>query len=97
MLHLPVLDITEYIKADYYYSKHIKSHKRDVKCTISGCESDGFYRDRDLRRHVLCCHPDATTESRQYFCEFTGCKNTKGFSRKDNYQRHMRLHNNIAK
>ena len=97
MLHLFVLDFMEYIKADYHYSKHIKTHKRDVKCPIAGCKSDGFYRVRDLYRHISSCHRDATTERGQYFCEFAGCKYTKGFPRKDNYQRHMRLHDNIAK
>ena len=88
--HRPDLDVMEHIKADYYRSKHIKTHKRDVKCTITGCRSGGFYRKQDLERHVSSRHQDA-----KYFCDFRGCNS--GFSRKDNCQRHMRLRHKIAK
>ena len=68
--HLPVLDVMQHIKADYHRSKHIKTHQRDVKCTITGCRSGGFYRNQDLERHVSSRHKDATTERKLYFCGF---------------------------
>jgi uncharacterized Zn-finger protein len=86
----PLCPITE---SSYSYSQHVKLHSMPHKCNV--CEK-AFKHKRDLRRHLR-THDVVSSPGLQvrigelYFCEHVGCAyQVKGFSRKDNYQRHMR-------
>ena len=74
-------------------NKHVKTHNRSFLCAIVDCKSHGFYRQQDLDRHTASCHRDAprTTLTKSYCTVLTCEYATKGFARKDNWLRHMRL------
>ena len=70
-------------------SKHCKTHDRSFKCTEPGCAFSGCYR-KDLTRHTSTCHRKGNDQVRT-FCELQDCPMARrGFSRRDNYVRHIR-------
>ena len=71
-------------------SKHWKTHDRSFKCTEPGCAFSGCYRLQDLTRHISTSHRKVNDQTRT-FCEFQDCTMARrGFSRRDNYVRHVR-------
>ncbi|KAF2763136.1 hypothetical protein EJ05DRAFT_506764 [Pseudovirgaria hyperparasitica] len=63
---------------------HLDNHRRPIKCP--DCDK-GFLYPKDLKRH----QSTHTASERTFFCPVAGCKsNANGFTRKDNYKRHMR-------
>ena len=70
-------------------SKHFRTHNRSFKCTEPGCAFRD-YRLQDLDRHISSSHKKGDDQFRT-FCEFSGYPMAgKGFSRRDNYVRHVR-------
>ncbi|MCJ1267727.1 hypothetical protein MMC22_007613 [Lobaria immixta] len=71
-------------------NKHVKTHTRTFRCEIPDCPSSGFYRLRDLNRHVSSCHKNVGQDTK-FYCTIQDCAYaTKGFPRKDNCKRHIR-------
>ncbi|KAF2753150.1 hypothetical protein EJ05DRAFT_227015 [Pseudovirgaria hyperparasitica] len=75
-------------------NKHMRKHTRPHKCDILGC-GRSFAQNRDLKRHKDAKHSintQGTTALRGvHLCEYPPCNYAlRGFSRKDNCDRHMR-------
>ncbi|KAL2059828.1 hypothetical protein VTL71DRAFT_9983, partial [Oculimacula yallundae] len=68
---------------------HIRTkHELPYKCRMPNCIFRFGYQ-KHLDRHRETKH----SEAKEYFCNLTSCKYyEKGFSRKDNFKRHMKQH-----
>ncbi|KAF4627761.1 hypothetical protein G7Y89_g10396 [Cudoniella acicularis] len=76
---------------------HNKSHTIPFKCTILPCDSEGFQYKKGLNRHIASKHRRFVPTAPRYHCPHPSCKYSiggmkDGFSRADNYRRHMRQH-----
>jgi len=82
----------------YLLNRHTKIHTRPHKCTAIGCKW-GFPSQKDLLRHQRTLRHRAAGSRKKdnidaFLCTFPTCEySSKGFSRRDNLQRHMsRVH-----
>jgi len=75
------------------FNRHMKRHDRPYKCPIPNCPSSGFPSSQDCDRHVKTKHPETVSDEQRHYCPVQTCKYaTKGFTRADNFQRHMKQH-----
>ncbi|KAH7382392.1 hypothetical protein DE146DRAFT_226199 [Phaeosphaeria sp. MPI-PUGE-AT-0046c] len=65
---------------------HLGSSERPHQC--EHCH-EGFLYPKDLARHQK-KHIDQPSDKNNFYCEFRGCNNLEGFSRRDNLLRHQR-------
>ncbi|KAF2805424.1 uncharacterized protein BDZ99DRAFT_395743 [Mytilinidion resinicola] len=65
---------------------HLDKSERPYKCL--SC-SEAFIYPKDLDRHQR-THRTLPVPQQKMHCPIRGCSNTEGFSRKDNFTRHMR-------
>ncbi|KAF2489078.1 hypothetical protein BU16DRAFT_472002, partial [Lophium mytilinum] len=65
---------------------HLDKSERPYKCL--SC-SEAFIYPKDLERHQR-THRTQPVRQQNMYCPVSGCSNTDGFSRKDNFTRHMR-------
>ena len=88
--YVPLIGATHSSPLINISSKHFKTHDRSFKCTEPGCAFRGCYRPQDLNRHILGSHKKGDSQTK-IFCKFPDCAMArKGFSRRDNYVRHIR-------
>jgi len=80
---------------NHEYNRHKKSHTHPDKCQHCG---RGFETPKDVKRHIN----DVHETTRRYFCIVSTCRYSrsvhverKGFSRKENWRRHMRTKHNV--
>jgi len=75
------------------FNRHMKRHDRRYKCPIADCPSSGFPSRQDCERHLEAKHPESVQDQQLHYCPVQTCKYaTKGMTRADNFQRHMKQH-----
>ncbi|KAK6391450.1 hypothetical protein LTR65_004614 [Meristemomyces frigidus] len=77
--------------------KHIQRYHADIASRPKPCRVDGcpwrFSFPREVDRHMSSLHPDQLPEVARHYCRYDGCAySERGFPRKDNRDRHERVH-----
>jgi len=75
------------------FNRHMKRHDRRYECPFPNCTNSGFPSSQDRDRHIKSKHPETVSWEQLQYCPVQTCRyTTKGFTRTDNFRRHMKLH-----